>query len=61
MLARIYMVFAAVAVLGYGGIMLTGYEWGAPSSERLPDSVRNSPGGYRTFHFWSAPGYRGGK
>jgi len=26
----------------------------------LPADVRNSPGGYRSFHFWHS-GYHGGK
>ena len=33
----------------------------APSPRQvIPASVRNSPGGYRSFHFWHA-GWQGGK
>jgi hypothetical protein len=34
-----------------------------PESEKrqtLPQTVRQSPGGYRSFHFWHT-GYHGGK
>ena len=36
------------------------YEPGAPAREEIPASVRSSPGGYRSFHFWHS-GYHGGK
>lgn len=36
--------------------------WDVPSAhhELVPPSVRSSPGGYRSFHFWHS-GFRGGK
>ena len=36
------------------------YEPGSPAREEIPASVRSSPGGYRSFHFWHT-GYNGGK
>jgi hypothetical protein len=38
----------------------TGKEFGDPERQRVPADVRQSPGGYRSFHFWHS-GYRGGK
>jgi hypothetical protein len=36
--------------------------WDVPSAhhELVPPSVRSSPGGYRSFHFWHS-GFMGGK
>ena len=53
-------VFGAIVVSGYSAIAYTDYEPGSPSREEIPASVRSSPGGYRTFHFWHS-GYHGGK
>lgn len=54
--------------LGVGGFLiflyavaaLTGTELGNPDRDYLPPDVRQSPGGYRSFHFWHS-GYHGGK
>lgn len=32
----------------------------APAHERIDPSVRSSPGGYRSYHFWHS-GFSGGK
>lgn len=53
-------VFGTLVVGGYSAIAYTDYELGSPSREELPASVRSSPGGYRSFHFWHS-GYHGGK
>ena len=38
----------------------SGYEPGSPKRDEIPASIRSSPGGYRTYHFWHS-GYHGGK
>jgi hypothetical protein len=53
-------VFGAIGVATYGGIAYADYEFGSPARDEIPASVRSSPGGYRSFHFWHA-GYHGGK
>lgn len=60
MFNRIYMALGA-AVLGFYGLTaFTGWEFTNPERRVLPASVRQSPGGYRSYGFWHA-GYRGGK
>lgn len=49
---------AALAVYAYAG--LTGYRVTDGERERVDPSVRSSPGGYRSFHFWHT-GFAGGK
>jgi hypothetical protein len=52
----------------FGGAVIAAYLWQGFSGwepqrgERgfVPASVRSSPGGYRSFHFWHA-GFHGGK
>ena len=47
----------ALAILGlYGTATLRGWELGFASKGKIPQSVRQSPGGYRSFVYW-----RGGK
>jgi hypothetical protein len=53
-------VFGAAVLVGYAAIAYTDYEPGSPAHEAIPASVRSSPGGYRSFHFWHS-GYHGGK
>ncbi len=51
----------AVAICGgYGAMAFTQKELGEPEREEIPASVRSSPGGYRSYHFWHT-GYHGGK
>jgi hypothetical protein len=51
-----YAIFA-LALLGlYGVASLRGFELGAGKRGVIPASVRQSPGGYRSFTYW-----RGGK
>jgi hypothetical protein len=59
-MAVVLGVFGAVVVGGYSWIAYADYEPGAPEREDVPASVRSSPGGYRSFHFWHS-GYHGGK
>ena len=46
------------AVDFYSGLF--GWEFGATERAQIPSSVRSSPGGYRSAHFWHT-GYFGGK
>jgi hypothetical protein len=60
MLRRIYLPIGIGILLLYGVAAFTGWEPGTPQRETIPGDVRNSPGGYRSFHFWHS-GYHGGK
>ena len=51
----------AVALLGFfGWSSVSGYRMGSAPKEHVPASVRSSPGGYRSYHFWHS-GFSGGK
>jgi len=52
--------FAGLVIAGYGAMAYTQYEVGTPARDEVPATVRSSPGGYRSFHFWHS-GYHGGK
>lgn len=60
MLTKIYLA-VSVGLLGLY-FYATQFGWELESEERqvAPVSVRQSPGGYRSFHFWHS-GYHGGK
>ena len=60
MLHKIYVVIGIAAILAYGATTFMGLEFGDPDREFVLADVRQSPGGYRSFHFWHS-GYRGGK
>lgn len=51
----IVVVLGLYAVAGFTGVRLSGAERG-----RIDPTVRSSPGGYRSFHFWHS-GFAGGK
>lgn len=53
-------VLGTLIVGGYTALAFSAYEPSSPSRNEVPASVRASPGGYRTFHFWHS-GYHGGK
>lgn len=60
MLSKFYL-FVGIGVLAlYGIVAFRGMEFGDSQRQRVPADVRESPGGYRSFHFWHS-GYRGGK
>ena len=44
----------------YGVAQFTGWEHGTPERDKLPPNARDSPGGYRGYHFWHS-GFQGGK
>jgi hypothetical protein len=45
---------------GYAVMAFTQRELGNPERDEIPASVKSSPGGYRSYHFWHS-GYHGGK
>lgn len=57
---KVILTFGVLVVLGYSAAASSGWEPGQPARDEIPASVRSSPGGYRTFHFWHS-GYHGGK
>ena len=60
MLTKLYLIIGIVIIGAYGLVAFTGKEFGDPERQQVPADVRQSPGGYRSFHFWHS-GYRGGK
>jgi len=59
-LSKLYLVVGAGALLLYVAASLAGWELTTSPRQQLPPDVRNSPGGYRSFHFWHS-GFHGGK
>jgi hypothetical protein len=60
MLSKVYLVLGAIILAGFAFVTLTGRELGDPEKQRMPPDVRQSPGGYRSYHIWYS-GFRGGK
>ena len=60
MLSKFYLVIGILIIALYGIVALTGREFDDPERQKMPADVRQSPGGYRSFHMWHS-GYRGGK
>jgi hypothetical protein len=60
MLSKLYLVIGILIIALYGFVTFTGKEFGDPERQKMPADVRQSPGGYRSFHMWHS-GYRGGK
>lgn len=59
-LKPVYGVVGAGVVAAYLLQAFTGWEPTRARKEFVPASVRSSPGGYRSFHYWHR-GYHGGK
>jgi len=59
-LVRVYAIFGAGIVGLYLWIALTGWEPARAERGFIPQSVRSSPGGYRSYHYVHS-GYHGGK
>jgi hypothetical protein len=55
-----FALFGTLVVGTYAASAFTGWEPFTPARDEVPASVRSSPGGYRTYHFWHS-GYHGGK
>jgi hypothetical protein len=58
--AIIIGIIAGLGVGAYAVMAFTGREPAGVERDEVPASVRASPGGYRTYHFWHS-GYHGGK
>ena len=56
----VYIFLSSLIVTTFVTYRVTGWEWGDAPREHLPASARQSPGGYRSFHFWHS-GFHGGK
>jgi hypothetical protein len=59
-LVRAYTGFGVVVVLVYLAAGLFGWSFESEDRDAVPLSVRQSPGGYRSYHLWHA-GFQGGK
>ncbi len=59
-LARLYLIVGSGATTLYLGAETLGWQVTAPAPRFVPAANRQSPGGYRSFHFWHS-GYEGGK
>ena len=53
---RPFTVYAVLVWVLYAAASSKGWEMSSPRRGFIPQSVRQSPGGYRSFNFW-----RGGK
>jgi hypothetical protein len=53
---RAFTVYAVLVLALYSVATLRGWELASPRRGFIPQSVRSSPGGYRTYNYW-----RGGK
>ncbi len=60
MLTKLYLLVGAGILAVYAVAAWNGWEISTAPRQTLSADVRNSPGGYRSFHFWHS-GYRGGK
>lgn len=59
-LIRIYLGLSAIVLVVFGLAGVLGWELRDGTADRAPGSARQSPGGYRSYHFWHS-GYHGGK
>ena len=55
-----YRVWTVAVVGGFAWAGMTGWRMSSTPHERIDPSVRSSPGGYRSYHFWHS-GFSGGK
>lgn len=59
-LAKVYKIAAVLGVTIYAVAGFIGYRSTSEEREKIDPSVRSSPGGYRSYHFWHS-GHSGGK
>jgi len=52
--------FATLVLGGYAALAYTQRELGSEERDEIPSTVRQSPGGYRSYSYWHS-GYHGGK
>lgn len=55
-----YGLFGGAVLLWYVAAGFYGWSIDQEDRDEIPESVRQSPGGYRSFQFWHS-GYQGGK
>ena len=56
-----YAIWCGIVVAAFAALEVSGVDLAARGQrENIPPSVRSSPGGYRSYHFWHS-GYQGGK
>lgn len=60
LLVKVYTGLSLVALTVFVLAGVFGWELSGSSTDRAPGSARQSPGGYRSYHFWHV-GYHGGK
>lgn len=60
MVSKLYLLIGGGLLLLYSVAAWSGWELSTAARQVIPADVRNSPGGYRSFHFWHS-GYHGGK
>ena len=58
MLSKLYLLLGTAVLVLYAAAAW--WELTTAPRQFVPADVRNSPGGYRSFHFWHS-GYHGGK
>jgi hypothetical protein len=59
-MTNFYKIIVIASLLFYGAAVRAGWDWPSAHHELIPPSVRSSPGGYRSYHFWHT-GFQGGK
>ena len=55
-----YGVYGVAILIAYLVAGFTGYSYESEERDSVPSSVRQAPGGYRSYHLWHS-GYQGGK
>ena len=59
-LVKGYGVLGLSVLLAFLAAGVFGWTWESDDRDVLPASVRQAPGGYRSYHLWHS-GYQGGK
>lgn len=59
-MAKLYLVIGLLLLGTYAVAESRGLDFNTTPRRVMPGDVRQSPGGYRSFHFWHS-GYHGGK
>ena len=56
----VYRAWVVTTLVFFAWASLTGWRLQTAAHQRIDPSVRSSPGGYRSYHFWYS-GFAGGK
>jgi hypothetical protein len=59
-LIKVYFGLSVAVLTGFFAAGLLGWEVQDSTRQQAPGSARQSPGGFRSYHFWHS-GYHGGK